>query len=78
MTVDVSNHILVPVHTKISDAEKQKLYNTYNITSKGLPKIFRDDPALAKLAVEVGDIIKIQRQSKTAGVSTYYRVVVDG
>lgn len=78
MTVDVTHHQLVPLHTKISDTEKQKLYDTYHITSKRLPKILKEDPALAKLAVKVGDVIKIQRQSKTAGISTYYRVVIDG
>lgn len=77
MTLDITNHSLVPKHSRVSDTEKEKLYALYNITSKKLPKIMKDDPTLAKLGVKVGDIVKIERQSKTAGVSSYYREVID-
>ena len=75
---NVINHNLVPKHSKVSDTEKEKLYETFNISSKKLPKIMAEDPALTKLSVKAGDIIKIERSSKTAGVTTYYRVVIDG
>ncbi len=45
---------------------------------KDLPKIMRKDQALARLNVKAGDIIRVERESKTAGRSYYYRVVVDG
>jgi DNA-directed RNA polymerase subunit H len=78
MTFDVSKHILVPKHSKVSDSEKKKLFEKYNINGKELPRIFKEDPAIVKLSVKVGDIIKIERESQTAGVAKYYRVVVDG
>ena len=78
MVFDVGKHIFVPKHSKVSEAEKEKILQQYNITIKELPKIFKNDAALAKLELKSGDVIKIERESKTAGRSVYYRVVVEG
>jgi DNA-directed RNA polymerase subunit H len=78
MALDVTHYSLVPKHTKISDAEKEKVLSEFHISTKEMPKILKDDPALAKLNVKEGDVIKIERESKTAGVSYYYRVVING
>ncbi|MBI4983246.1 DNA-directed RNA polymerase subunit H [Candidatus Woesearchaeota archaeon] len=77
MAFDVNKHLLVPKHTKISDSEKSKLLEKYNVNLLSLPKILKDDPALSKFDVKVGDVVKIERKSKTAGASMYYRVVVE-
>lgn len=69
------NHILVPVHEKISDEEKTALFEKFNITERELPRILQTDAALAGLDVKLGDVIKITRKSPTAGVSIYYRGV---
>jgi len=74
----VETHELIPKHTKISDSEKEKLLETYQVSWSGLPKINKSDPAIAKLNVKVGDVIRIDRESKTAGKSVYYRAVVEG
>ncbi|MBN1386223.1 DNA-directed RNA polymerase subunit H [Candidatus Woesearchaeota archaeon] len=74
---DIKTHNLVPKHTKLNKTESKALYETYQVTSKGLPKIFKSDPAIADLKPEEGDIIMIERSSPTAGVSKYYRVVTD-
>ena len=50
----------------------------YNIDLTALPKILSEDPALEKLSVKEGDVIKIERESETAGVSVYYRIVIEG
>ncbi len=73
---DVSKHILVPKHTKVSDSEKEKICQEYNVEAAQLPKISIDDPALEKLDVKPGDVVKIERQSVTAGKAAYYRLVV--
>ncbi|MBS3127511.1 DNA-directed RNA polymerase subunit H [Candidatus Woesearchaeota archaeon] len=78
MAIDITKHFLVPEHTKMTDSEVQKLYQKYNLSSKELPKIKKEDPAIAKLQVKVGDVIKVERKSATAGKSYYYRVVIDG
>jgi len=69
------NHILVPVHEKISDEEKKALFEKFNITERELPRILQTDAALAGMDVKLGDVIKITRNSPTAGVSIYYRGV---
>ena len=77
MSFEIGKHRLVPKHIKIGDSEKKELLEKYNIFQNSLPKIFKDDPALAKMNVKPGDVIKIERLSQTAGVSAYYRVVVE-
>jgi len=78
MAFDVNKHHLVPKHMKLNDSEKKKLLLHYSITTKELPKILVKDPAIQNLKPKVGDIIKIERESKTAGVAFYYRSVVEG
>jgi len=78
MTEDIKhNHILVPVHEKISDEEKKELFEKFHITDRELPKILLNDPAIQSLGVKVGDVIKITRKSPTAGTAIYYRGVTN-
>lgn len=76
-TKDITKHVLVPQHSKLSEKEKQELFKKLNITQRVLPKISKDDPALRSLEVKQGDIIKITRQSPTAKEAIFYRGVVD-
>ncbi len=76
--MDINQHRLVPKHSKLSDAERKALLEQYHVAVRSLPRILASEPALQKLSVKPGDVIKAERQSKTAGVSNYYRVVVDG
>ncbi len=78
MDLDISTHQLVPKHTKLSDSQKEKLFEQYSISFKELPKIFTSDAAIAKLDAKEGDVIKIERVSPTAGTSAYYRGVIKG
>jgi len=78
MTFEVNKHFLVPKHTKLNDSEKSKLMEKYHISFRDLPKILKDDPAIAKLNLSQGDVVKIERASKTAGETVYYRVVIEG
>jgi len=68
-------HILIPEHTVISNDEKKELLEKYNITEKELPKISKSDAAIAHLDVKSGDVIKIIRNSPTAGKVIFYRGV---
>jgi DNA-directed RNA polymerase subunit H (RpoH/RPB5) len=76
--MNIMRHELVPKHSKVSEAEKEKLFSKYNISVRELPKILKDDPAIVNLGVAVGDIVKVERDSQTMGKSYYYRVVLDG
>jgi len=74
--VDVSKHQLVPEHTVLNDAEIEEVMEEYNIRKTDLPKIKRKDSALPDEA-EVGDVIKIVRDSRTTDQAVVYRLVVE-
>ncbi len=78
MSFDVRNHQLVCKHSKVSDAEKEALLKKYDLSIQDLPKILVTDPAIAPLNPKIGEVIKIEHQSKTAGESYYYRAVIEG
>jgi len=75
--IDVQGHIFVPKHTKLSDEEKQKILEQFNISLHQLPRIHKTDPAIAQLDAKPGDVIKIERKSVTTGKSFFYRVVAN-
>lgn len=78
MAFKVSEHVLVPEHTKLTKEEKKMLLSRYHVTTRELPKILKSDPAISHLNVEPGDVIRVIRKSMTAGRATYYRVVIRG
>ena len=77
MAFDVNKHRLVPKHSKLSESDKKKLLEEYKINVFSLPKIIQEDPTIIKLNAKMGDVIKIERDSKTAGTTSYYRVVIE-
>ncbi len=74
--IDITKHELVPKHEVLSEEEANKILEKLNITKGQLPKILITDPVVKKLKTDVGAVIKISRTSRTAGTSTFYRVVV--
>lgn len=72
---DVSKHMLVPVHKKLTQKEKKELLEKEGLHFTNLPKISITDPAISSMKVKEGDVIKIERNSPTAGYSVYYRGV---
>lgn len=73
----IDKHVLIPKHSKVSEAEKKKVLEKYNISLSELPKIPKTDAAIASLDAKAGDVIKILRSSPTANESVFYRVVVN-
>ena len=76
--IETSKHILVPKMKKLSEKDKKSLLEKYNISVNQLPSIRSTDAGIASLDVEVGDVIKIERDSPTAGTTVFYRGVIDG
>jgi DNA-directed RNA polymerase subunit H len=74
--IDVTGHELVPKHEVMAKKEKEALLKKMGIRDRDLPKITSDDPALIGMEVKPGDVIRITRESQTAGHVFYYRVVV--
>jgi DNA-directed RNA polymerase subunit H len=70
------NHYLVPVHEFASESEVEELEKKYSIFKYQLPKISAEDPAVQLLGAKVGDVLKIRRDSPTAGEFLVYRTVV--
>ncbi|WP_458207075.1 DNA-directed RNA polymerase subunit H [Haladaptatus sp. NG-SE-30] len=74
--VDVSKHKLVPEHSVVDEGELDEVLEEYDIKSTDLPKIKRADPALPDDA-EIGDVVKIVRDSRTTDRAVVYRLVVE-
>ncbi|MFC7213583.1 DNA-directed RNA polymerase subunit H [Saliphagus sp. GCM10025308] len=74
--VDVSQHELVPEHTILDEEVLEDVLDEYDIDRTDLPKIKRTDKALPDEA-EVGDVIKIVRNSRTTDQAVVYRLVVE-
>jgi len=72
----ITKHVLIPKHVKLTNKERNELYKIYNISSRELPKIRKDDAAISNINVKEGDVIKIIRESPTAGDTEFYRVVI--
>ncbi len=73
---DVLKHIMVPDHQIMSDEEVKTLLSTYDISLEQLPKIYHDDPAVKAIGGRLGDVIRIIRDSPTAGRAESYRLVI--
>lgn len=73
----VPDHAFVPKHEIVSKEEAEQVLSKFNCKPTELPLIFVNDPAILGLGVKPGDLIKITRQSPTAGESLYYRYVVE-
>jgi len=69
-------HVLVPEHEVMAPEDAENILKVYKITRDELPKIRRDDPTIKDFNAKIGDILKIIRNSQTAGKVFYYRVVI--
>ena len=74
---DLFEHELVPPHIIASAEEIQLVLDHYGIQKNQLPRILRGDPAVKVLGARPGQVIRIERDSLTAGRSFYYRLVVN-
>ena len=74
--LSVLDHAMVPDHKIMSDEEVDTLLRTYNITTDHLPKIFHDDPAVKSIGAQADNVIRIIRESHTAGRAESFRLVV--
>ncbi len=74
-TIKIQDHVLVPKHVLLTKEEAQALFSKYNITPLQMPMISSKDPAIKDLNAEVGDVIKIFRNSPTEKDAVFYRIV---
>jgi DNA-directed RNA polymerase subunit H len=75
--IDVTSHKMVPKHRVLTPEEAEEVCQRFGIVPQRLPKIQSKDPAVKAIAAQPGDILRIERESETAGVSVAYRIVVE-
>jgi len=75
--LNIFDHYLVPKHEIAGPEEYNEILERYNIKKEDLPRIKVSDPAIRAIGGKVGDIVKITRNSKTAGKTVVYRYVVE-
>jgi DNA-directed RNA polymerase I, II, and III subunit RPABC1 len=73
---NITKHVLVPKHIKMTEDEIKILMEKHYIVSKSVfPVMNRDDPIARYLNLSSGDLCKIIRKSQTSGEYVSYRVV---
>ncbi|MDX9693450.1 MAG: DNA-directed RNA polymerase subunit H [Methanothermobacter sp.] len=77
MKKDILKHQLVPEHVILSEEEAKKVLEEMKIHAEQLPRIRTDDPVVKAIGAKEGDILKIIRESPTAGRFVTYRIVQD-
>lgn len=75
---NIFGHVLVPRHEIVSAEEREKLLNEYRIQPFQLPRLKASDPGAKAIGAKPGDIVRIIRDSPTAGKYTSHRYVVEG
>ena len=75
-TFDIFEHKLVPKAEIVSDEGRKELQEKYHAQLYQYPWINSDDPVSIILGAEPGDVIQINLDSETAGLSVTYRYVV--
>ena len=78
MQFNILEHNLVPKHTILTDSQVKHIQIQYNLASNdALPEISRFDPVAKAILLKPGEIVHIERPSKTAITSDYYRVCIN-
>lgn len=74
---NILEHSLVPPHRVMNENEVKDVMKRYNITDiTQFPEISRFDPVAQVIGLRPSKVCEITRPSKTAIVTTYYRVCV--
>ena len=72
---NILKHELVPPHTVLSKEEADAMKKKFNITDDSqLPDISRFGPVAQAICIRPGEICKIQRSSRSAITSDFYRI----
>ena len=77
MKIDIQDHMLVPTHEIMTEEEIADEFSDVEYDFKNLPKIRSNDPVVKAIEAKPGDILRITRESQTAGVFVTYRIVED-
>ena len=76
MKIDIQDHMLVPKHEIMTEDEISDEFSDVDYDFKDLPKIKSGDPVVKAIGAKPGNVLRITRESQTAGVFVTYRIVV--
>lgn len=72
---NILNHELVSPHSVLTEQEAIEMKKRFNITDNSqLPDISRFDPVAQAICIRPGQICKIERPSRSAITTTFYRI----
>lgn len=74
---NIFDHELVPKHEILPPDEREKMLAEYRVQPYQLPRVKTSDPAVKAIGAGAGDIVRIIRESATAGKYVAYRYVVE-
>ncbi len=69
-------HKMVPNHEILNEEDLNKILSEYQVDKEQLPKIRISDPSAVSVKAKVGEVVRITRDSQTAGKSYFYRLVI--
>lgn len=76
MLINITEHELVPQHILLTTEEKEELFSRYRLEENQLMKMLTTDPVARYYGYKRGQVIKIIRNSETAGRYVTHRLVV--
>lgn len=77
LQINILEHVLVPEHNVLDETKVLEIMKKYNILDRQqFPEISRFDPVAQIIGLRPGQVCEINRPSKTAIVTKYYRVCV--
>ena len=77
LLMNIIEHELQPKFELLSEEDKAKKLEEYDVDQKNMSRIFSMDPVARYYAAKPGDIFRIIRPSPFAGMGFHYRQVVD-
>lgn len=72
---DILVHNLIPKHEIMSDSDVEETFKDLEFDVDHLPIIKENDPVSKAIGAKSGDVLRITRDSQTAGTFVTYRLV---
>ena len=75
MKINIQDHKLVPKHEIMTEDEISEEFSDVDYDFRDLPKIRANDPVVEAIGAQPGNVLRITRDSPTAGEYITYRIV---
>ncbi|KAL3534561.1 hypothetical protein ACH5RR_003022 [Cinchona calisaya] len=75
LLVNITKHVLKPKHELLTNEEKQRLLEKYNIEEKQLPRMLQKDAIARYYGLERGQVLKVTYSSEVTETRVTYRCV---